>query len=364
MPLPQDLVVLLLVGIFGLLAFYTLHFASEIVIPIVMAFMLYMVLQPSMRVFARVHVPRAIAALLILAVFFGALTGLAFSLSGPTAEWIAKAPQGLAQLEERLSAVTRMTKMIQRAGKEVEKKIADDPTTPGVVLQAAPLTASLFSSTRTMIFGVLTTVLLLFFLLVSGDMFLRRLVEILPTLRNKKQAVEISNEIESSVSGYLLTITLMNAGVGLATGIAAYFCGLSDPILWGSAAFLLNYIPILGPISGVAILLLAGLISFGSIWHALLPAGLYLAFHIIEGQYLTPLLLARRFTLNPVLVIIALVFWYWLWGIAGAILAVPMLATMKIVCDRIRPLMALGHFLGAEARSELRSAIPVAPRPS
>jgi predicted PurR-regulated permease PerM len=200
-----------------------------------------------------------------------------------------------------------------------------------------------------MVVGVLTTVVLLFFLLVSGDLFLRRFVEILPTLHNKKQAVEISQEIENSVSSYLVTITLMNAGVGLTTGIAAYFCGLSDPILWGSVAFLLNYVPILGPLCGIAILFLAGFLSFDTIWQALLPAGFYLVIHIVEGEWVTPQLLARRFMLNPVLVIISLLFWYWMWGIVGAILAVPMLATLKIVCDRIRRLAALGHFIGAEA---------------
>ncbi len=351
MPLPQNLSVLLLLGIFSLLFFYTLYFTSEIAIPIIMAFMLYLVLQPSMRLFNKVRVPKPIAALLIISVFFGGLTVLAVGVSGPTARWIAKAPQSLSRLEERLSNITRMTKMIQRAGKEVEKTMTDEPTAPAVSLQGPPLTTSLFSSTRTMVIGVLTTAVLLFFLLVSGNLFLRRFVEILPTLHNKKQAVEISNEIESSVSAYLLTITLMNAGVGLATGIATYLCGLSDPILWGCIAFLLNYIPILGPLAGAAILFLAGLLSFDTIWQALLPTGLYLAIHIIEGEYITPLLLARRFMLNPVLVTIALVFWYWMWGIAGAVLAVPMLATLKIICDRIRPLAALGHFIGAEARS-------------
>jgi predicted PurR-regulated permease PerM len=98
-------------------------------------------------------------------------------------------------------------------------------------------------------------------------------------------------------------------------------------------------------------LLLAGLVTFDSIWQALLPAGAYLIIHIIEGETITPMLLARRFILNPVLVIISIVFWYWMWGVAGALLAVPLLATLKIICDRIRPLAAFGHFLGAEARN-------------
>lgn len=350
-PLPQDPVVLLLFGIFSLLVFYTLYFTSEIVIPIIMAFLFYLVLQPAMRLLARLHVPKSLAALLLLAVVCGGLTGLGMSLAGPTAEWAAKAPASMARLEARLAGLTRITKAIQEAGKEVEKKMAPDTATPAVAVQATPLSSLVFSSTRAMVVGVLTTVTLLFFLLVSGDLFLRRLVEILPTLSNKKQAVEISNEIESSVSAYLVTITLMNAAVGVATGIAAWLCGLSDPVLWGSLAFMLNFVPILGPIFGMVAVFMAGLLTFDTAWQALLPAALYLGIHVVEGEYATPLLLARRFTLNPVLVIGSLVFWYWMWGIAGAILAVPMLATLKIICDRIRPLMALGHFIGAEARS-------------
>jgi predicted PurR-regulated permease PerM len=121
--------------------------------------------------------------------------------------------------------------------------------------------------------------------------------------------------------------------------------GVGDPILWGTVAFLLNYTPILGPALGVVIFLLAGLLTSDTLWQALLPAVLYLAIHMVEGETVTPMLLARRFTLNPVLVILSLVFWFWMWGIPGAILSVPMLAIAKIVCDRVRPFAALGHFL-------------------
>jgi predicted PurR-regulated permease PerM len=180
---------------------------------------------------------------------------------------------------------------------------------------------------------------------VSGDTFLRRLVEILPSFSNKRQAVDISQQIESDISAYLVTITLMNAAVGIATAMVMWLTGIGDPILWGAVAFMLNFVPILGPILGVVIFLLAGLLTIDTLWQALLPAGLYLGIHLIEGETITPLLLARRFTLNPVLVIISLVFWFWMWGVPGAILAVPMLAITKIICDRIRPLAAFGHFL-------------------
>jgi predicted PurR-regulated permease PerM len=122
-------------------------------------------------------------------------------------------------------------------------------------------------------------------------------------------------------------------------------CGMGDPLLWGAVAFLLNYIPILGPFCGVVIFALAGLLALDPLWLALLPAGLYLVVHLIEGETVTPMLLARHFTLNPVLVILSVIIWYWMWGVMGAILAVPILAIAKIVCDRIKPLAAFGHFL-------------------
>jgi predicted PurR-regulated permease PerM len=185
----------------------------------------------------------------------------------------------------------------------------------------------------------------LFFLLISGDTFLRRLVEILPRFSDKRQAVNIFQQIEADISAYLVTITIMNAGVGIAVGAVMWLTGLGDPVLWGALAFLLNFLPILGPVVGVAVFLLAGLLTIDPLWQALLPAGFYLAIHLVEGETVTPMLLAKRFTLNPVLVIVALVFWYWMWGVPGAILAVPMLAITKIICDRIRSLAAFGHFL-------------------
>ena len=350
MPLPQNLQSLVLMGMFALLILFALYFTAEVVLPIIFAIILYLVLQPAMRGAARLRIPKAVAALLIIFVFFGGVGVLGFTLSGPAADWVSKAPESLRRIEQRLFVFKQPMADLQSVSKQVEK-IAEGPATDSkpVTVTGPGVGSFLFSSTRFMLVGLGTTVVLLFFLLVSGDLFLRRLVEILPTFSNKKQAVEISREIESNISSYLATISLINLGVGILTGIATYFCGLSDPILWGTVAFLLNFVPILGPLCGVAILLLAGLLTFDPLWQAALPAGIYLLVHTIE-ETITPLLLARRFILNPVLVIISLVFWYWMWGIAGALLAVPLLATVKIVCDRIKPLMALGHFLGAEAR--------------
>lgn len=351
MPLPTDLRTLLLLGIFVLLSFYTLYFTREIAIPIVFAFVLNLLLQPAMRALTRLYLPRTIAALLMILVFFGTVAGIAVSISSPAANWIAKAPESLTRLEERLSVLKKPLGQLQEATKRVEDMAQSSQNQMTVAIKNPGLSSFLLLNTQSLLVGLGLTIVLLFFLLVVGDMFLRRLVEIIPKLRNKKQLVDISQEIERNISGYLFTITLMNAAVGLLTGLAAYLFGMSDAILWGVAAFLLNYLPIFGPLLGTTMLFLAGLVTFDTIWQALLPAAAYLVIHIIEGETITPMLLARRFILNPVLVIISVVFWYWMWGVAGALLAVPMLAALKIICDRILPLAAFGHFLGAGARN-------------
>lgn len=348
MPMPRDWQSFALTAILVLLVLVVLYFSGEVILPILFAFLLNLLLQPAMNALIKVHVPKTMAALFIILLFVGAVAGIVFSLSGPATAWIAKAPESIARLEERLSAITLPVAIFQKASQDVEKFAGGQGgDAASVSLKGPGLGSVLFSGARTMVAEFATMTLLLFFLLRSGDLFLRRIVEILPTLSDKKQAVDISREITRNISGYLVTITLMNGAVGIATGVATYLFGLSNPVLWGVLAFVLNYILILGPLSGVAILFLAGLLTFDTLWLAFLPAATYLAIHGTEGA-VTPLLLARRFELNPVLVIISLVFWFWMWGIAGALLAVPLLASFKIICDRIRPLMALGHFVGGE----------------
>ncbi len=346
-----------MLGIFLILMFYTLYFVREIFLPIILAFVLYLLLRPSMRYLSKLRIPKVIAALLMIAVLFGGISVLGYTLSGPVSEWIAKAPKALPRLERRLSFIIKPLADVQRTSEQVEK-IGDSaaPNNQAITVKGPSLGSLLASRTRTILTGFLTIVVLLFFLLVSAESFLRRFVEILPTLSDKKQAVNISTEIERHISGYLITISLLNTSVGITTGIAVYFLGLTDPVLWGTLAFLLNYVLILGPIACVAIIFLAGMLTFDSTWQAILPAAVYVIINLVESNYITPMLLARRFTLNPVLIIVSLVFWYWMWGVAGALLAVPLLGSLKIICDRIEPLMAIGHFLGTSGAFENASA--------
>ncbi len=341
---------LLLTGIFLVGLLFALYFARVILLPILFAFLLSLLLQPAMNGLLKIKLPKPIASALVIVVVYGALGGLGSLVGPPAAEWFSKAPESVERLQTKVGHASTLLTKLDRATAKVEKMAtpAGAGEAPAVTVQGPRLRTILFAGTRDTLTGLFTMTILLFFLLMSGDQFLRRLVEVAPRLSDKKQVVEIAREVERSIAGYLLTISLMNGALGVATTLIAWGCGMEDALLWGTLAFLLNYIPILGPVVMTAVMFMAGLVQFDSLPLAALPAGLYFLAHLIEAESVTPLLLARRFALNPVMIILALVFWYWMWGVPGALLAVPMLATFKILCDRVEPLMALGHFLGGD----------------
>ncbi len=358
------LVILTMLGVL-----YTLYFAADIILPFVLALVLSLLLSPAARFLCnRLRLPRMLAALLLIGVLFSAIGGIGYAVSVPARGWIAKAPQSLPVLQKKLVFLRRpidmfeggmqqMQKLMQQTNRSGGDEAEQPPSrpTPSAASAAQPsgnpgaaVGLSLLAGTRSFLGKALTLLIVLFFLLADGDQLLRRFVEILPGLSEKKRAVSIATEVERNISGYLATISLMNLGVGVLNGLSIWAFGLPDPLLWGTVAFLLNYIPILGALTGMVIFFFVGLFTFSSVLWALAPAGVYLLIHILEGETVTPMLLARRFTLNPLLVIVALMFWDWLWGVSGALLAVPLLAVFKILCDNIDGLTPLGHLLGAE----------------
>jgi predicted PurR-regulated permease PerM len=186
----------------------------------------------------------------------------------------------------------------------------------------------------------------LYFLLAAGDLFLQKLIKVLPLLRDKKKAVAIARETEASISTYLVTVTLVNLGLGLSVAAVMYLLKMPNPVLWGALAALAEFVPYLGATALIALLTLAGLVTFEQVGHALLIPTSYLAVNILQSQFVAPLILGRRLTLNPVAIFVGLVFWWWIWGVPGAFIAVPLIATFKIFCDHIEALAPIGEFLG------------------
>jgi predicted PurR-regulated permease PerM len=332
-------------GLLALALLAACYAAAAIVLPIVLAFVLNAVFQPVLRFLVRLGVPRVLAALVIVLVLVSLFAVLGLLLSGPIAGWITQLPHTLPRLQERLRFLNAPLQALQNALANIQHLApgAGPPALPVAGPSLAPLVLGEF---RIAVVGAFTTLLVLFFVLVSGEQFLRRLIDILPDSEAKRRAADIAHEIEHDISIYLATITMMNTIVGVLTGGMAALTGLGDPLLWGSVAFLLNYVPILGPTVGVVLFLVAGLVTIQPLWAAFVPPALYLVIHLVEGETVTPMLLAARFTVNPVLVTLGVIFWYWMWGVVGAVLSTPMLAIAKIVCDRIDALKPVGHFIG------------------
>jgi predicted PurR-regulated permease PerM len=345
---PTDLKTVFLGGLLLLAGLAVCYTGAEIILPIVLAFVLNLVFQPVLRGLENLHIPRILAALIIALIFVAAIALLGYVIVTAITAWVPQVPQMLPKIQERISFISKPMASLQRVFEHIQN-LAPGSGGGGagkqVAVQGAPVSERILTGVRQVGGGVLEMVLVLFFLLIAGDRFLRRLVEILPRFEDKRQAVDISQRIEHDISVYLATITVMNTLVGIATGLMAWLVGLGDPLLWGTIAFLLNYVPVLGPTAGVFLFMIVGLVMMDTLWMAFLPPALYLLIHICEGETITPLILAGRFTLNPVLVMVSLIFWYWMWGVAGAILSTPLLAIAKIVCDRIETLRPVGHFI-------------------
>lgn len=177
-------------------------------------------------------------------------------------------------------------------------------------------------------------------------MFLRKLIRVLPRLGDKKRAVEIARQIENDISAYLVTVTMINGCLGVATWGAMALLGVPNPLLWGVLAWATNYIPYLGAMVMYAVLTMVGFLSFDTVTQALMVPGAFGVLNILESYLLTPLVLGRRLTLNPVVIFLGLTFWGWIWGVTGAILAVPIMVVFKIFCDHSEPLASVGEFLG------------------
>ena len=335
-------------GLFVLAAFYTLYFARAFFLPIILAVLLDFLLSPLIRGLKRARIPEPLSAALVILALLGAAGAAVYGLTGPAKEWAAKLPGSMREAEERLSALRKPVEQVSKTAEQVEQatKMDDKAKTPEVVVKGPTLTERLFGTTQTIVAGAIEVIILLYFLLAAGDLFLQKLIKVLPQLRDKKKAVAIARETEASISTYLVTVTLVNLGLGLAVALVMFLLGMPNPLLWGALAALVEFIPYLGATALVALLALAGLVTFEQIGQALLVPAAYLGVNLLQAQVISPLILGRRLTLNPVAIFIGLVFWWWIWGVPGAFIAVPLIATFKIFCDHIEALAPVGEFLG------------------
>ncbi|MBV8200415.1 MAG: AI-2E family transporter [Acidobacteria bacterium] len=344
-----------LTGLFVLAAFYTLYFCRSLLLPLVLALLLALLLSPLVRGLKRLHIPEPLGAGLVLLGLLGSVGFGIYELSGPASDWMQRAPQSLRTAEVKLRDLKRSVQKLGRATEQVER-IADVSVTPGppprtpvvaVSVQATPtLRERLFNQAADLVTDGVVMLILLFFMLASGDLFLRKLVRVLPRLEDKRRAVDIARQVERDISHYLSTVTMINLALGAAVALAFALIRVPNPLLWGAMVTCTNFVPYLGPAINYGVFAMIGLLTFDTVPHMLLPVGLFLVLNVLESYVISPMVLGKRLTLNPVMLFVSLTFWGWMWGIVGAILAVPIMVVLKIFCDHLEPLAPIGEFLG------------------
>ena len=342
---PFDVKSIAVTGLFILAVFYTIYFMRSILLPIVLALLLSYLLRPIVRGLAQLKIPLPVSAALLLIGFFG-LVGYGISaLAPPTVEWLQKAPAGLTELQRKLLPVKKSVAQLTEATGAIEKLASTNAEIKAVEVKRHPIAEMLFMRTPEFAASAVLSLILLYFLLVYDQIFIAKLVKLLPTLSDKKAAVGIAYDIESQVSRYLFTVTAINVCLGVAVGTAVGLLGLRNPVMWGVMVALLNFVPYLGALTGIICMTIGAVLSFDSFGYALIFPAVYLGFGVLEGSFITPWVMGRSLTLNPVIILLSLTFWGWMWGIVGIILAVPILAAFKIFCAHIEPMEPLAEFL-------------------
>jgi predicted PurR-regulated permease PerM len=335
--------------------FYTLYLGRAVVLPIVLALLFTLILSPAIGLLKRMRIPEPVGAAIVVAALVYLIGFGAYSLVDPASAWIEKLPTTTQQIEGKLRGVKRSVQAVSKAADKVDEITSVEAKAPGRAQVVAPkpsLISRVLTGTQSLLVAAASTIVLLYFLLGAGDMFLRKLVRVLPRLHDKKHAVEIARTIQSEMARYLFTITCINCSLGVATALAMFWLGMPNPVLWGVMVALFNYVPYVGAAASLTILTAAAFVTFDEISKIAMVPAVFFAITVIEGQILAPIVTGRSLTLNPVVIFISMLVWAGIWGVVGALMAVPILMTFKVCCDHVDSLSGIGEFLSGKAAIE------------
>lgn len=318
---------------------YTLWAAQGLLLPVLLAMFFALVGNPIIRLLQRLWVPRFIGAVLVLTIGIAGTVQLGRMVMEPASEWVRQVPQQMHDLAPKMRNLVKPVQEANKAAENIARAAGGESTTrPAKVVKTEvndPYKA--LSATPRLIASILAVVLLTFFFMVYGQSLQRHALALMPSRQQKKITVNILQSIEHEMSRYVLTISIINTLMGLAFAGALVLLKvpLDEALLWGTMAAVLNFAPYVGPLVGMLIMLVMGFVAFDQTWQSLLPAGIYLGLHTLEGQLVTPIVLGARMRLSPLVLILALMVFGSLWGIIGLLLAVPLLVCVKIVVSNV-----------------------------
>ncbi|QAX28783.1 AI-2E family transporter [Leisingera sp. NJS204] len=345
-----------IMGIFGLLLLQALVSASDFLVPVITAVLGYFVLNRPRRWLGQAGVPPVLSAALFTVLLAVIIVILLVQLSSPAAQFIEDLPSLMEEIKQKLTASGGALEAINDAADAAEEIMADqDADTVAVeVVSNTGVAATIFSMAPGFLSRIAFALLLLFFLVASGDMFLTKTVQSFNRFSDKRRAVEVLYAVEDRLGYYLGGITIINAGLGVAIAIAMHLWGLPNALVFGFTAFGLNFVPFLGGLMGASIAAAVAFVSLDGTWAAAGVFATYVLLTSIEGQLITPLVISRRMRLNTTVVFLSVAFFAWIWSVMGMVIALPILIVIKIVCDETGTLQTFTRFIGDEedARSD------------
>ncbi|RTM05759.1 MAG: AI-2E family transporter [Hyphomicrobiales bacterium] len=340
----------LVIGIFILMAAAALYFARAFFMPVMLAFLLALTLTPIVRFLRKRGIPELVSATLLVLLSIFVFVSAGYLLSGPVIDLINNSYSIGQQLTERLAQFKRPLERLMDLAHQLEA-LTETTQEPGVQ-RVAVAPSGILSTAASNLLEAGTSITIIFvlslFLLASGTLFYEKIVQSFTSLSQKKRALRVVYDVESEISHYLLTVAVINAGLGTVIGLGLWGLGMPNPLVWGAMAALLNFLPYVGALMTILLVAVIALISFDTISYALLAPAFVVLCDIVEGQFVTPMVVGRRLEINAVAIFIAIAFWSWLWGFVGALMAVPLLVVIKVFCDHFESLSPVGNFLAAQ----------------
>jgi len=322
------------VGLIVLLPF-ALRAGAEFFMPVTAALVVAIALVPLLEWFERRGLPPKASAGLCVLIFLALALFAVGSIVVPASDWVSQVPAKIPRVRDALQPVLDLYKNLDRF---IDRTVSQIPISGGqqharAVRIETPnsMSSLLISSAPHLLIQLFFSLLVIFFFLAGWTSMRKKTIVSRGSFEGALTTARVIQEVVDATSTYLGTITLINVGLGTLTALALWWLGMPSPIMWGGIVAVANYIPYLGPIVCALLLFLGGLMTFGDIWTALGPPGIFICFHLVEANFFTPMVVGHRLTISPLSILVSLSFWAWIWGTTGALLAVPLLIIMKTV---------------------------------
>lgn len=343
-----------LIGIFIVIVAQVLFVAQDVVMPMVLGLLIALTLRPVVRFAEKRGIPAGVSALLIIVFLASGLGFGAYSLSGPVTNLISSAPETGVKIRAKFAEFRDEIDAVKEATEQVETltQRADEASVQKVVVEQPALLTAAASNAFSGLTTFMVALILAFFLLSTGTLFYEKVVGIMPLMSEKKRALRVIYDVERQVSRYLFTITMINAGLGAAIATGLWLHDMPNPIMWGCIAAILNFLPFIGAWAGTVAVAATALVVYPTIGAALIAPAIYFTLTTLEGNFLTPMIFGRRLELNIVAVFLTVAVWGWLWGLVGALMAVPILVGIKVLCDNFESMHAFGQFLSGRPATD------------